>query len=111
MSGKEMPGLDKMVELLAIGIANSVNFVRPHRLVLVSNLLRHEAFSGPLIRQIRGMLLSELVDRVRIDMWDQPAFQSAETAGWAALATLYTDSWEPTTMGRVTDEVEVDAES
>ncbi len=93
-----------MLELLATGIANSVNFVRPHRLVLVSNLLRHEAFSGPLVRQIRGMLLSELVDRVRIDLWDQPAFQSAETAGWVALANLYTDAWEPITTSAAADE-------
>jgi predicted NBD/HSP70 family sugar kinase len=95
---EKFPSLEKMLELLATGIANSVNFVRPHRLVLVSNLLRYERFSVPLIRQIRGMLLSELADRVRIDLWDQPAFQSAETAGWAALANLYTDAWEPTTM-------------
>jgi transcriptional regulator of PTS gene len=95
---ERFPSLDKMLELLATGIANSVNFVRPHRLVLVSNLLRYEKFSVPLTRQIRGMLLSELADRVRIDLWDQPAFQSAETAGWAALANLYTDAWEPTTM-------------
>jgi len=98
VSGNQVPGLDKMIDLLATGIANSVNFVRPHRLVLVSNLVRYENFSGPLIRQIRGMLLSELADRVRIDLWDQPAFQSAETAGWAALASLYTDAWEPTRM-------------
>jgi len=95
---EKFPSLEKLLELLATGIANSVNFVRPHRLVLVSNLLRYERFSVPLIRQIRGMLLSELADRVRIDLWDQPAFQSAETAGWAALANLYTDAWEPTTM-------------
>lgn len=100
----QIPGLEKMLELLATGIANSVNFVRPHRLVLVSNLLRHEAFSGPLVRQIRGMLLSELVDRVRIDLWDQPAFQSAETAGWVALANLYTDAWEPITTSAAADE-------
>ena len=112
MSGKETPGLGRMIELLATGIANSVNFVRPHRLVLVSNLVRYEDFSGPLIRQIRGMLLSELADRVRIDLWDQPAFQSAETAGWAALASLYTDAWEPTSMATtVTDEAEAVAEN
>jgi predicted NBD/HSP70 family sugar kinase len=95
-SNEKSAALDQMIELLSTGIANSVNFVRPHRLVLVSNLLRYEALSIPLVRQVRGMLLSELADRVRIDLWDQPAFQSAETAGWAALANLYTDSWEPT---------------
>jgi allose kinase len=109
-AGRETPGLDKMLELLATGIANSVNFVRPHRLVLVSNLVRYEMFSGPLIRQIRGMLLSELADRVRIDLWDQPAFQSAETAGWAALASLYTEAWEPTAMLPVADEAQAVAE-
>jgi predicted NBD/HSP70 family sugar kinase len=95
------PALEKMIELLAMGIANSVNFVRPHRLVLVSNLVRYEAFSALLIQKIRGMLLSELVDRVRIDLWDQPAFQSAETAGWTALASLYTDAWTSTKPNRI----------
>jgi len=107
---ERIPALEKLLELLATGIANSVNFVRPHRLVLVSNLLRHDTFSVPLVRQIRGMLLSELADRVRIDLWDQPAFQSAETAGWAALANLYTDAWEPTTMKTVRDEEKAAAE-
>jgi hypothetical protein len=87
-----------------------VNFVRPHRLVLVSNLLRYDTFSVPLVRQIRGMLLSELADRVRIDLWDQPAFQSAETAGWAALANLYTDAWAPTTMKTARDKEKAAAE-
>jgi predicted NBD/HSP70 family sugar kinase len=99
-TNEKSPALDQLLDLLSTGIANSVNFVRPHRLVLVSNLLRYEALSVPLVRQIRGMLLSELADRVRIDLWDQPAFQSAETAGWAALANLYTDAWEPTKLNR-----------
>jgi predicted NBD/HSP70 family sugar kinase len=107
---QRFPSLDKLLELLATGIANSVNFVRPHRLVLVSNLLRYDTFSVPLVRQIRGMLLSELADRVRIDLWDQPAFQSAETAGWAALANLYTDAWEPTTMNTTRNEETAGAE-
>jgi predicted NBD/HSP70 family sugar kinase len=110
-SGKPQPGLDKMLDLLATGIANSVNFVRPHRLVLVSNLLRYETLSAPLVRQIRGLLLSELGDRVRIDLWDQPAFQSAETAGWAALASLYTDAWQPEPIRSTSDEEAAVAES
>ena len=57
MANSPIPAVEKMLELLAMGIANSVNFVRPHRLVLVSNLVRYEAFSVPLMRQIRGMLL------------------------------------------------------
>lgn len=95
-SEEPVPALDRMLELVATGIANGVNFVRPHRLVLVSNFLRYEKFYAPLVRGIRGSLLRELADRVRIDLWDQPAFQSAETAAWAALAHLYTDSWQPT---------------
>jgi predicted NBD/HSP70 family sugar kinase len=100
VSTEPVPALEKMIDLLAMGIANSVNFVRPHRLVLVSNMVRYETFSAPLIQKIRGMLLSELVDRVRIDLWDQPAFQSAETAGWTALASLYTDAWNSTKPNR-----------
>ena len=38
-------------------------------------------------------LLVQLADRVHIDLWDQPALNTAETAGWLALASLYRDGW------------------
>jgi predicted NBD/HSP70 family sugar kinase len=87
--------LDQMTELLACGLSNAVNFVRPNRLVLVSELARYPAFNDRLLRQIRAGVLFELVDRVRIDVWDQPGAVSAETAGWLALAGLYQEGWNP----------------
>ncbi len=85
--------LDLMLELLATGLANVVNFMRPHRLVLVSEFTRSPRFADALVRQVRGKLLSELAGRVRLDLWDQPQAQSAETAGWLALAGLYFPDW------------------
>jgi predicted NBD/HSP70 family sugar kinase len=87
------PVLEEMVRFLAMGLANAVNFVRPNRLVLASRFTRFPKFSDLMVRSIRGLLLMELVDRVRIDLWDQPVASSAETAGWLALASLYIDSW------------------
>jgi predicted NBD/HSP70 family sugar kinase len=87
--------LDQMLELLACGLSNAVNFVRPNRLVLVSELARYPAFNDRLLREIRAGVLFELVDRVRIDVWDQPGAVSAETAGWLALAGLYQEGWNP----------------
>jgi predicted NBD/HSP70 family sugar kinase len=98
----------RMLELLGMGFANAVNFVRPHRLVLVSDMVRQVDFCQALLRRIRSMLLSELTNRVQIDLWDQPAYRSAQTAAWAALGSLYLNSWEPTSsstkMSAVSDE-------
>ncbi len=87
--------MESMLEHLACGLSNAVNFVRPNRLVLVSELTRYPAFNDKLLRTIRSGILFELVDRVRIDVWDQPGAVSAETAGWLALAGLYQDGWDP----------------
>jgi hypothetical protein len=87
--------LGQMLELLACGLSNAVNFVRPNRLVLVSEFARYPAFNDRLLREIRAGVLFELVDRVRIDVWDQPGAVSAETAGWLALAGLYQEGWNP----------------
>ena len=87
------PALETILKYLSCGLANIVNFVRPHRLVLVSPLTRSPAFSDALIRMIRGGVLAELADRVKIDFWDEPAAGSAETAGWLALADLFFGGW------------------
>ncbi len=85
--------LELMLQYLACALSNAVNFVRPNRLVLVSELTRYATFNDQLLRAIRAGILFELVDRVRIDVWDQPGAVSAETAGWLALAGLYQEGW------------------
>jgi predicted NBD/HSP70 family sugar kinase len=90
------PALEELVRHLAMGIANACNFVRPCRLVLVSKLIRQPAFASLLVRSIRSLLLVQLADRVHIDLWDQPSINTAETAGWLALASLYREGWHST---------------
>src|SRR5207248_8746212 len=85
--------LAEVLDYLSAGLANAVNFARPNRLVLTSELTRFPAFSDALLRSIRSRLLVELVKRVRIDQWDQADSHSAETAGWLALASLYREGW------------------
>ncbi len=85
--------LEAIVDYLSNGIANVVNFIRPHRLVLVSELIRSPGACDRLTQSIRSLMLGELVDRVRFDLWDQPVAHQAETAGWLALAGLYCDGW------------------
>jgi predicted NBD/HSP70 family sugar kinase len=87
--------LGQMLQILACGLSNAINFVRPNRLVLVSELTRHARFCDRLLREVRRGILFELADRVRIDLWDQPGAVSAETAGWLALAALYQEGWSP----------------
>jgi predicted NBD/HSP70 family sugar kinase len=85
--------LHRLIELLATGFANALNFTRANRLVLVSELTRHTTFTRSLITAIRQRVLGEILERTRIDVWDQPAARSAETAGWLALASLYYEGW------------------
>ena len=87
------PALESIYGCLANGIVNAVNFIRPHRLVLVSEVTRYPGVADLLTRSIRARLLGELVDRVRFDLWDQPVAGDAETAGWLALANLFYDGW------------------
>jgi predicted NBD/HSP70 family sugar kinase len=82
-----------MIDHLATGFANAMNFTRANRLVLVSELTRHQAFTKRLTTAIRERVLGEIMERMRIDVWDQPAARSAETAGWLALASLYYEGW------------------
>jgi predicted NBD/HSP70 family sugar kinase len=83
----------KMIEHVATGLANAMNFTRANRLVLVSELTRHQAFTKRLTGAIRERVLGEIMERTKIDVWDQPAARSAETAGWLALASLYYEGW------------------
>jgi predicted NBD/HSP70 family sugar kinase len=85
--------LSRVIELLAMGISNAVNFTRVNRLVLVSELTRYQTFADAIVDSVRGQMLAELTARVSIDVWDQPASQSAENAGWLAMASLYCDGW------------------
>ena len=92
--------LESVVNYLACGLANAVNFVRPHRLVLVSSLTRFNSFNDALVRKLRGSILVELADRVKIDFWDEPAAGSAETAAWLGLADLFFGGWGAEVKGK-----------
>jgi hypothetical protein len=87
------PALDEMNQYLACALANAINFVRPHRLVLVSPFTRHPLFAEALFRQVRDMVLPQLVDRVKLDLWDEPDAGTAETAAWLAMAELLYGGW------------------
>jgi fructokinase len=89
----EDPSLDEVIKYLACSLSNSVNFVRPHRLVLVGELAGFTAFSDALIRLTRAMVLPQLVDRVQFDLWNQPGAGSAETAAWLGMAELLWGGW------------------
>jgi hypothetical protein len=86
-----------MIDHLSTGLANALNFTRANRLVLVSELTRHTSFTRQLTQAVRNKVLGAIMERERIDVWDQPAARSAETAGWLALASLYYEGWDHVT--------------
>jgi hypothetical protein len=82
-----------MIELLAIGFSNALNFTRVNRLVLIGDLTRHERFTTTLIDATRKRTVQQLAERVKIELWNQSAARTAETAGWLSLASLYYEGW------------------
>ncbi len=92
-NGLQRPVIE-LSRLLGLGLANAVNFTRIRRLVLVSELLRHDRFAQQLIRDVRRETLGQLDNRLKIDLWDRPASEPATTAGSLVLAHLYCDSWD-----------------
>ena len=91
--GSNDPGMSALIRYLSMGIANVVNFMRPCRLVLVSPFMRYPVFADSLVRSTRSLLLTKIADRVNIDFWDEPTTNTAETAGWIALAALFYKGW------------------
>jgi len=92
-------GLMSALDHLGMSISNAVNFLRPHRLVVTSELGRYPAFTDYLKTLVQRRLLTELAQHLRIDFWHQPTTRSAETAGWLALATIYREGWTRPTGG------------
>jgi hypothetical protein len=71
-----------------------VNFARPNRLVLASPLGRKPDFADAVVRSVRSRVLPALVERVRIEWWDESIQTSAENAAWLALASAFYDGWQ-----------------
>lgn len=90
--GRRTP-LSELLQLTASGLANAINFMRPHRMVLITPYSQHAVFVNDLLRRIRELLLAALADRVRIDLWEQPATGRAETAAALPLAAMCLDGW------------------
>jgi predicted NBD/HSP70 family sugar kinase len=86
--------LDDMLTYLSCSLANAANFIRPHRLVLVSPFARNPAFAAALAGRTQSQILPDLTDHVRIDFWDQSSAGSAENAAWLALAELLYGGWD-----------------
>jgi predicted NBD/HSP70 family sugar kinase len=85
--------INKMLDLLAIGLSNAVNFTRVSRVVIASELITCEAFTQALTERVKAMTLSQLEQRLRIDLWDRTESQPSRVAASLVLAHLYTSRW------------------
>ncbi len=102
------PALAKMTDLLAMGIANVVNFIRPYQLILTGDLLHADAWRDVLISKIQGYTLAELASRMNIAHWVPPTRDQAHTAAWPALAYLYASTWPAAVISRNTANLKIE---
>lgn len=84
---------NRLLDLLAIGLSNAVNFTRVSRLVIASELTTCGAFTEALTERVRALTLAQLEQRLRIDLWDRTEAQPSRVAASLILAHLYTSRW------------------
>jgi len=85
--------VNQMLELLATGLSNAVNFTRVSRLVIAGELTGSKAFTRALTDRVRALALHQLERRLRIDLWDRTEAQPARIAASLVLAHMYTSRW------------------
>lgn len=81
--------VERLLHLLLHGIANAVNFIRPHQLIIASPLVRHAVLADAVQTRLPAFFLPGLRDRVIVRTWEQSNVQSAENAAWLALADVF----------------------
>lgn len=90
---RQAPPIDRVRHHLAMGLANSINFIRPHRVHLISPLATCTPFRNALEKQLKSLVLAGLIDHVTIDWSSPPSDEFAQAAGWLALTPMYFDQW------------------
>jgi predicted NBD/HSP70 family sugar kinase len=81
--------LVQILDYVVASLANLVDFLRPHRLVLSGPLPQCPAFGNYVSQALRRSVLIPLGDRMRIEIWDQHGGTPAESAACLALAAIY----------------------
>jgi predicted NBD/HSP70 family sugar kinase len=92
--GRDRAAVDRVLQFLAIGLSNAVNFIRPQKLVIASPLARHPVICDFIRKNLNNMILPGLRERVETIFWQQPTMQSAENAAWLALADVFAHSFQ-----------------
>ncbi|HEX7009993.1 MAG TPA: ROK family protein, partial [Phycisphaeraceae bacterium] len=83
------PALTRLTQLLAVGIANAVNFTRCGQVTLMSDLPGSEPYLHSLIQAIQPLILDELSERVRIEPGPAGEPHSITTAAAPVLARIF----------------------
>ena len=88
---KHFPAVKEITDLTGTALANVVNLIRPHQLILAGQAAGWAEFHEPLISAIQKELLPELNKRVHIAWWNDSGDCAAEAAGWLALRSIMTN--------------------
>ncbi len=83
------PAMTRMIDLLAMGIANVINFTRASHVIMASHLPHSQNLIHQTINQTKRYLLKQLIQRIEFDLWPEAGTRSACNAAHLALADLY----------------------
>lgn len=79
----------RVIDLIAMGLANATVFARPHRMVIAGVPGLNSRFRDALEQAWRKRLPDPFRTRVAMEWYETKATVSAETAGWLAIARVF----------------------
>ena len=86
--------IHQVMNHLCTGLSNAVNFLRAHRLILISPLAETIGFREAVLDGIEALLMPPLDRAVTVEFWDQPTVTAAQNAAWLANAELLWTGWD-----------------
>lgn len=80
-------------DAVAMGLSNAINFMRVHRVHIVSPMSDCEAFGKAILAATRKRILAGLKNQVAVRWSAQMPGDFSQNAGWLALSAVYYGDW------------------
>ena len=89
----DAPPMTDICRYLSMGLANCINFIRPHRVHVISPLTDCSSFRDAINAQVKSQTLAALAGHVTLEWSTPPEDEFAQAAGWLALTSIYMGNW------------------
>jgi predicted NBD/HSP70 family sugar kinase len=83
------PALERVTDLLAMALGNTISQLGPHHFVIASDFNQATPYINHLIDRVRSQTMPVLANRFRVHLWDVPVVDFAQAGAALALGSLH----------------------